>query len=101
MISYNTQRLQEICFSSSAAVECLGKEAAICLHARHADVLAASNISELPVGQVSIDGNLCTLAVPGVLSIVMTPNYGAVGDDSLYDWTTVERVKVMGINNVG
>lgn len=100
MISYNTQLLQEICFRTSTAIECLGEEAAISLQARHSDIQAASNVFELPVGQVYVDGNLCTLTVPNVLSIVMTPNYAVAADGTLYDWSTVGRVKFMGINDV-
>ena len=64
------------------------------------DSQAASNVFELLVGCVSIDGNLCTLTVPDVLSIVMVPNYAAVKDGNVYDWSTVGRVKVTGINDV-
>ena len=100
LISYKTQLLQQICFRTSTAIEYLGEEAAISLQARHSDIQAASNVFELPVGQVSVDGNLCTLTVPDVLSIVMAPNYAAAVDGSSYDWSTVERVKLMGINDV-
>ena len=99
LISYNTQLLQEICFHSSTAVEYLG-EAAIALQARHSDIQAASNIFELPVGRVDIDGNLCTLSAPCAISIVMLPNYLEINDANPYDWTTVGRVKIMGINDV-
>lgn len=73
---------------------------AISLQARHSDIQAASNVFEILVGQVSIDGNLCTLTVPDFLSIVMAPNYAVADDGSLYDWSTVGRVKLMGINHV-
>src|SRR5437867_9070014 len=71
LISYNSQLLQEICFQSSAATRHLGAEAGASLHARHSDIQAADNVFELPVGQISIDGNLCTLSDREVLSIVM------------------------------
>lgn len=100
LISYNTKLLQQICFSTSIAIQHLGEEAAISLQARHSDIQAASNVFELPMGQVSIDGNLCTLTVPHVLSIVISPNFAAVVDGSSYDWATVGRVKLMGINDV-
>ncbi len=100
LISYNSQILQEICFRTSTAIQYLGEEAAISLQARHSDIQAASNVFELPLGQLSVDDNLCTLTVPDVLSIVMAPNYAAADDGSSYDWSTVGRVKVMGINDV-
>lgn len=100
MISYNSQLLQEVCFQSSTATQHLGTKAAASLQARHSDIQAAANIFELPVGQVSAEGNLCTLTVSDVLSIVMAPNYGAGDSGDLYDWATVERIKVMGINDV-
>lgn len=100
LISYNSELLRDICFHASAAIEHLGEETAILLQARHSDIQAASNIFELLVGQVSVDGNLCTLMVPNLLSIVMTPNYAVADDGSLYDWSTVGRVKLMGINDV-
>ena len=100
LISYNSQLLQEICFQSSIAVQHLGENAAVCLQARHSDIQAVSNVFELLVGQVSVDGNLCTLTVPDLLSIVMTPNYAAAGDGSPFDWSTVGRVKLMGVNDV-
>jgi hypothetical protein len=100
LISYNSQLLQEVCFQSSTATQHLGAEAAASLQARHSDIQAAANIFELPVGQVSTEGNLCTLTVPDVLSIVLAPNYGAGENDDLYDWATVGRIKVMGINDV-
>ncbi len=100
LISYNTELLRDICFHSSTAIEYLGEEAAIHLQARHSDIQAASNVFELLVGQVSVDGNLCTLTVPDFLSIVMAPNYATANDGNLYDWSTVGRVKLMGINDV-
>ena len=100
LISYQSQLLQEICFQSSTALQHLGEKAAVCLQARHSDIQAARNVFELLVGQVAVEGNLCTLTVPDVLSIVMAPNYGARNGDDLYDWSTVGRVKVMGINDV-
>lgn len=100
LISYNSQLLQEICYQSASATRLLGERAAVSLQARHSDIQAASNIFDLPVGRVSIDGNLCTLIVPNLLSIVMAPNYAAVDDGSLFDWSTVGRVKLMGINDV-
>ena len=100
LISYNSELLRDICFYTSAAIEHLGQEAAISLQARHSDIQAAGSVLELLVGQVSVDGNLCTLTVPNVLSITMAPNYGIAHDGSLYDWSTVGRVKLMGINDV-
>ncbi|MAZ15254.1 MAG: hypothetical protein CL535_02780 [Ahrensia sp.] len=100
LIAYNTELLRDICFRDSIAKEHLGEKAAISLQARHSDIQAASNVFELLVGQVSVDGNLCTLTVPGFLSIVMAPNYPVSNDGSVYDWSTVGRVKLMGINNV-
>lgn len=100
LISYNSQLLQEICFRSSTAITYLGEEAAISLQARHSDIQAASNVFELPVGQVSVDGNLCTLTVPNLLSVVMSPNYAPAAEGNLYDWSTVARIKVMRINDV-
>lgn len=100
LISYNTELIRDICFHTSTAIEYLGEAAAISLQARHSDIQAASNIFELLVGQVSVNGNLCTLTVPDFLSILMAPNYGVADDGSLYDWSTVGRVKLMGINDV-
>lgn len=100
LISYNTQLLQEICFHTSTAAQYLGDEAAISLQARHSDIQAAYNVFELLVGQLSVDGNLCTLTLSNVLSIEMAPNYPTVDDGRLYDWSTVGRVKFMGINDV-
>lgn len=100
LISYQSQLLQEVCFQSSTAVRHLGEKAAVCLQARHSDILAAGNVFELVVGQLTVEGNLCTLTVPDILSILMAPNYGAGDSGYLYDWSTVERIKVMGINDV-
>lgn len=100
MISYNTELLRDICFHTSIAIRYFGKEAAVSLQARHSDIQAARNVFELPVGQVSVDENLSTLTVPDFLSIVMAPNYAATDDGSLYDWSTVGRIKLMGINDV-
>ncbi|MBB4286081.1 hypothetical protein [Roseospira goensis] len=100
LISYDTQLLQQICFRSCAAREHLGEEAATCLQARHSDIQAAKNVYELPLGRVSIDGNFCAFTFRSILSIFMVPNYGAVEDDGIYDWSTVGRVKIVGINDV-
>ena len=100
MISYNTELLQEICFRTPTAIQYLGEEAAASLQARHSDIQAASSILELLVGQVSTEGNFCTLEVPNLLSIRMVPNYPTLSDGSQYDWSTVTRVKLMGINDV-
>ena len=99
-ISYNSQLLQEICFRSSAAIKYIGEEAAKILQARHADLEAADNVFELPVGQVSVNDNLCTLTLQDVLSIEMSPNYAIACEGSMFDWSTVGRVKLMRINDV-
>jgi hypothetical protein len=70
------------------------------LYARHADLLAADNVFELPVGAVSINDNLCTLTIQDILSIVMTPNYAVATDSRAYDWSTVGRIKLIGVNDV-
>lgn len=100
MISYNTELLRNICFYTPTAIEYLGEKAAHSLQARHSDIQAASNIFELLVGEVSVDGNMCTLNAPDILSIIMVPNYPALDDSKIYDWSTVGRVKLMGINDV-
>lgn len=100
MISYNSELLQEICFRTPTAIEYLGEEAAASLQARHSDIQAASSIFELLVGKVSVDGNTCTLEVPQLLTIQMAPNYPVLEGGAQYDWSTVTRVKLMGINDV-
>lgn len=70
------------------------------MQARHADIQAAYNVFDLLVGQVVVSGNVCTLIVPDILSIIMVPNYGAGDGSMLYDWSTVERIRVTGINDV-
>lgn len=100
LVSYNSELLREICFRTQCAVQYLGEEAATSLQARHSDIQAAENIFELLVGQVTIDGNSCTLEVPNLLSIRMAPNYAVLEDDLQYDWATVGRVKLMGVNDV-
>lgn len=98
LISYNSEILRDICFDSQTAINYLGEEAAINLQARHSDLQAAGNIYELPVGKIFVDGNLCTLKISGLLTIVMTPNYPS--DGGLFDWSTVRRVRLTGINHV-
>jgi len=100
LISYNTELIRDICFHTSTAIKYLGRDVAVALQARHSDIQAAGNVYELLVGRLSVNGNLCTLTVPDVLLIVMTPNYPVMDDGSLYDWSTVGRVKLMGINDV-
>ncbi len=100
LISYNTLILREICFHSATAIQYLGEDTAVSLQARHSDIQAASNIHELLVGNLSINGNHCRWLVSDNLSIVMVPNYAASDDGNLYDWSTVGRVKLMGINDV-
>lgn len=100
LISYDTELLQEICFSTPTAIEYFGEEVAASLQARHSEIQAARSIHELLVGQVSINGNMCTLEIPNLLSVQMVPNYPAFMDGSQFDWSTVARVKLMGINDV-
>lgn len=100
MISYNSELLQEICFRTPTSIQYLGEEATSSLQARHSDIQAASSVYELLVGRVSVDGNLCTIEIPNLLIIQMVPNYPALTDGSQYDWLTVARVKIMGINDV-
>lgn len=100
LISYNSEILRDVCFYTPTAIKYLGEHAAIFLRARHSDIQAARNVFELPAGRILIEGNLCTLTAPDFLSIVMTPNYTAANDGSSYDWSTVGRVKLMGINDV-
>ena len=63
-------------------------------------MLAAGNVFELPIGEIAIDQNTCTLTVPKVLSILMSPNYAAASAGRVFDWSTVARIKLMGINDV-
>lgn len=100
LISYNSELLQEICFYTPIAIKYLGEEGAASLQARHSDIQAASSVFELLVGQTTIDGNTCTLEVPNLFSIVMVPNYPDLEGGSQYDWSTVARVQLMGINDV-
>lgn len=100
IISYHTQILQEICFIRSVAVNYLGETAAISLGARHSDLQAASNVFSLPVGNVSIEGGVCTWDVRPELSIEMEPNYPTTASNETYDWSTVQRVKILGVNGV-
>ena len=100
IISYNTELLQNICFNTNTAIKYLGREATMSLQGRHSDIQAARNVYELPLGTISIDGNLCTLTVGDLLFIEMTPNYPVAQDDEFYDWSTVGRVKFMGVNDV-
>ncbi len=100
LISYNTELLRDVCFHNATAIEYLGRTLAVALQARHSDIQAASNVLELIVGKISIDGNLCTLKTADHLSIVMSPNYAVTDGGSLYDWSTVGRVKLMRINDV-
>lgn len=100
LISYNSSKIQEICFLASSAAKQLGVEAARSLQARHADLQAAENINDVLVGQISIDENLCILTMQDLLTIEMIPNYGPIEEGDVYDWSTVERVKIVGINDV-
>ena len=100
LISYNSQLLQDICFQTPIAVRCFGEEITHDLQARHADILAARNVYDLPIGQVVVNGNECKITFPKSLSIEMIPNYGSAIDTGQFDWATVGRVKVMRINDV-
>tara|TARA_R110002072_G_scaffold273000_2_gene433274 strand:+ start:1736 stop:2044 length:309 start_codon:yes stop_codon:yes gene_type:complete len=100
LISYDTELLQEICYRTLTAVEYLGEESAASLQTRHSEIQAARNVFELLVGKVTIEENTCTLEVPNLVSIQMVPNYGPLGDGELYDWATVARIKIVGINDV-
>lgn len=100
LISYNSQSLQEICFYPATAVKLLGETAALSLQARHADLEAADNVFDLPIGKITVNRNVCTLTVPNVLSISMSPNYATANDGTVLDWSTVRRIKLMGINDV-
>lgn len=99
-ISYNSRLLQEICFQTSVAVKYFGEELTHGLQARHADILAANHVYDIPIGQVIVKGNECKLEFPQGLSFQMTPNYGAGIESGQYDWATVGRVKIMRINDV-
>lgn len=99
-ISYNSENLQEICNKSSSAIDALGEERALFLQARLADIQASDTVFDLPLGERSITNNDCTLKYKNSFSIRLTPNYGPLGAGQAYDWTTVRRVKIMGVNNV-
>lgn len=100
LISYNSQLLQEICFQTPIALEHFEEEITHDLQARHADILAARNVYELPIGQVIVNGNDCKINFSKILSIDITPNYGAEIEIGQFDWATVRRVKIMRINDV-
>ncbi len=100
LISYDTQLLRDICFNSATAIKYLGKVGATSLQALHSDIQAADSVYALPAGQPAVDGNVCTLTVSDSLSMILAPNYPGAKDSGLYDWTTVRRIKVMGINDV-
>lgn len=100
LISYNSQLLQDICFQTPTAVRYFGEEITRDLQARHADILAARNVYELPIGQVVVNENECSISFSNSLSIDMIPNYGSAIRTGQFDWATVGRIKFMRINNV-
>lgn len=100
LISYNSALIQDICYNSSTAAEYIGEEAAKLLQARHSDIQAAMNIYDLPIGYITFDKNVCTLKVSEILSLAIVPNYRLANEIDLFDWSTVERIKIMRINNV-
>lgn len=100
LISYNSQLLQDICFQTPTAVRSFGEKITYDLQARHADILAARNVYDLPIGQVVVNGNKCKIIFSQSLWIEMIPNYGLATRAGQFDWATVGRVKVIRINNV-
>lgn len=100
LISYDTALIQDICFNSSAAIKHIGSKAAKLLQVRHSDILAASNIFDLPIGNITFNRNECRIVSSDILSLAIVPNYRLDNENDLFDWETVERVKIVGINNV-
>lgn len=97
LVSYNSKALQEICYQHALAVNLLGEDAALSLQARHADLQAANTVLELPIGELEMHGIYCTLKFRDILTILMAPNYGTA---EAYDWSTVRRIKLLGVNDV-
>ena len=70
------------------------------LQARLADMQASETVFDLPLGKPVLNGNDCTLQYKNSFSIQLTHGYRDLEAGQAYDWKTVKRVKIMGINNV-
>jgi hypothetical protein len=100
LIAFNSKALQEICHQSSAAIKSLGAVSADALHARLSDIQAALNVFDLPVGNVTIYENNCHYIYKDLVRVLMVPNYGVIDPGEVFDWESVHRIKIMGINDV-
>lgn len=69
------------------------------MQARHSDMQAASNVFELPVGTISVYSNVCILCQTDLLRLKLQPNYAAAVVEDC-DWSTVGRIRLVGINDV-
>lgn len=99
LISYHTENLLNICFHNATAVGLLGEEIAKILQSRHADLLAVRTIYDLPLGRTTINGNVCEIRFGTTLTMEVVPNYPPPDHNEEYDWNTIERIKIMKIND--
>ncbi|MEW8232258.1 MAG: hypothetical protein AB2745_18195 [Candidatus Thiodiazotropha endolucinida] len=102
-LAFETVSLRQLCENESVAVEKLGEEVAVNLKHRLADLRAADNPLELPVGNPkTLNGQyagMYSIDVSKDVTIIFKPNHVSLPktDSDETDWSHVFRIKIINI----
>ena len=95
-LAFATKPLREICESEDKAKQKLGTKVAAVLKHRLADLRAAATMSDLPVGDLTKNADVCILKLNSTVQMTLCPNHVSkpVLKSGDVDWTKVTRIKI-------
>jgi hypothetical protein len=99
-LGFETKGLRRMCENDASARTQLGDEAAAAFQRRLADIEAADVITELPWLNIEygVNADAAIEFHPGYWLIIMAiPGALPMDGNQNLDWTTVDRIKLMGI----
>jgi len=103
-LSFTNTEIRKICEDNTVAKETYGQEVAYKLKSRLADLIAADNVMDLPVGNIFMynngDAYKCKIDLSGGYKIIFCQNHVKVplDDNGETNWSKVSRIKILQIS---
>jgi hypothetical protein len=102
--AFETKRLRSICEDSAVASSQLGRQSALSLMSRLADMRAAENPTQLPGALFCLNDSDMSLRtkLAGGYELVCTVNHVKIpkNESGSMDWHRVTRIKIRGVHHV-
>ena len=103
-LAFLTREIRTLCEQDTAAVAKLGPAVAAALRRRLADLEAASNAVELPVGNVRLDssfhdGSVCLVDLDDGWMLRFRAGHAnpPLSREGMLDWPSVSRIQIMEV----